>query len=105
MPLTDRPEFQAWLEERTANMVGRRHGDPHICTACGNDLTHHLDSTECLVCLAEQFGTETAERWLADAVAGFVRAAAEPPVFARMLADSIAHARDLAAIHAPPPSG
>ena len=102
MPLTDRPEFHAWLEQRTASMVGRRHGDPNVCTACGADLAHHLDSAECLVCLAEQFGTETAERWLADAFAGLVRAAADPPLLARVLADSIAHTRDLAEIHAPP---
>jgi hypothetical protein len=101
MPLQDRPEFKTWLEHRTAGMVGRRHGDPNICTACGNDLDHRLNSTECMVCLAEQFGTETAERWLADALAGFVAATATPAVLARMLADLVAHAREMAQTNAP----
>jgi len=104
MPLSDRPEFRAWLEARTAGMVGRRHGDPNDCTGCGNDLAHHLNSTECLVCLAEQFGTDTAERWLTEAISGFIRAASDPPALARMLAESIANARELAEIHAPPPA-
>ena len=100
MPLQDRPDFQAWLEHRTANTIGRRPGDAPICTACGNNLDHRLDTTECLVCLAERFGTETAEMWLAESIAGFVRAATDPPVLARMLTDLVAHARDIAALHA-----
>jgi len=95
MPLQDRPEFQTWLEHRTAGMVGRRHGDPNDCTTCGSDLAHHLNSTECLVCLAEQFGIETAEPWLAEVIAGVVRAASHPPTLARMLAETIANTREL----------
>jgi len=101
MPLQDRPEFQTWLEHRTANMVGRRHGDPNDCTTCGNDLAHHLNTTECLVCLAEHFGIETAEFWLAEAIAGFIRATADPVVFAQMLAEIVANARDRAESQAP----
>ena len=101
MPLQDRQDFQTWLARRNENMVGRRHGDAPTCTACGNDLDHTLNSTECLVCLAERFGTETAEAWLAESIAGFARAAADPLVLARMLAELITHARDLAALHAP----
>jgi hypothetical protein len=101
MPLQDRQDFKAWLAHRTENTIGRRHGDAPICTGCGNDLDHHLNTTECLACLAERFGTETAEAWLAESIAGFVRAAAEPPVLAQMLAELVAHARDIAALHAP----
>jgi len=95
MPLTDRPEFQAWLDQRTADMVGRRHGDPNVCTSCGRTLDHQLNSTECLVCLAEQFGTETAELWLAEAIAGFIRAAADPRVLSRMLGELVAQGREI----------
>lgn len=101
MPLSDRPDFRAWLDHRTGDTVGRRHGDPNACRTCGADLDHELGSTDCLVCLAEQFGTETAELWLAEALAGFVTAAADPPALARMLAELVVHARDIAAIHGP----
>ena len=102
MPLSDRPDFRVWLDHRNADTIGRRHGDPNACKTCGADLDHELGSTDCLVCLAEQFGIETAERWLTEAITGFMRAAADPPALTRMLVDSISHARDLAEIHAPP---
>jgi hypothetical protein len=104
MPLPDRPDFQAWFTDRNDGLVGRRHGDPTVCGTCGSAIDHALGGAECLVCLAQQYGTETAERWLVDAIAGFIRAAADPPALARMLADSISHARELAEIHAPRPA-
>jgi hypothetical protein len=56
-----------------------------------------------LVCLADSFGTDTAESWLAEVVAGFVRSAvADPFVLARMLTELVAHGRDIAELHAPP---
>jgi hypothetical protein len=102
MPLSDRPDFRAWLDNRTADTIGRRHRDPNACPSCGADLDHELNSTDCLVCLAEQFGTETAELWLAEAITGFIRATADPPTLARMLANLVSHARELVEIHAPP---
>jgi hypothetical protein len=102
MPLSDRPDFRAWLDHRDADTIGRRHNDANACKTCGADLDHELGSTDCLVCLAEQFGTETAELWLAEAIAGFVRATADPPALTQMLANLISHARDLVEIHAPP---
>jgi hypothetical protein len=101
MPLQDRQDFQDWLARRTENRVGRRHGDAPVCASCGN-IDDTIEGTECLVCLAESFGIETAEAWLAESVAGFVRAAGDPPVLARMLAELVVHARDIAALHAPP---
>ncbi len=101
MPLTDRPEFRAWLANRNNDLIGKRHGNAITCTACGNALDPKLDSQECLVCLAERFGTETAEAWLAEAIAGFIAAAADPAALAQILAELIAHARDIAAIRAP----
>jgi hypothetical protein len=100
MPLQDRQDFKAWLARRNENMVGRRHGDPAICSSCGS-FDDTVDGPECLVCLAESFGIETAETWLAESLAGFVRAAADPSVLARMLAELVAHARDIAVLHAP----
>ena len=102
MPLSDRPEFRAWLEARTGAMVGRRHGHPTICTACANRIDHQLGGSECLVCLAEQFGTETAELWLAEALAGVIHAAADPPALARILSSIVAITREVSATHVPP---
>jgi len=101
MPLLDRPEFRAWLDRQNTDLIGRRHGDSLECTACGENLDPRINSRECLVCLAERFGAETAETWLAEAVAGFITAAASPPVLAPMLSELVVHARDIAVIHAP----
>jgi hypothetical protein len=95
MPLTDRPEFRAWLEIHDSRRVGRRHGDTTSCLTCGNDLEHQLSSQECLVCLAERFGIETAEQWIADILAGFIRAAANPAVLAQVMAEIVPFARDV----------
>jgi hypothetical protein len=95
MPLTDRPEFRAWLDRHNGRMVGRPHGKITACTICGHDLDHGVSSQECLVCLAEQFGIETAEQWNADVIAGFVRAAADPVVLAQVLAEIVPFARDV----------
>jgi len=97
MPLIDRQDFRAWLVRRNMRMVGRRHGgDPSVCTACGDPLNHQINSTECMACLAEQFGTETAELWLAEAIAGFIRAAADPHLLAHMLGELVHHGREIA---------
>ena len=46
-------------------------------------------------CLAERFGIETTEHWIADVLAGFVRAAADPVVLAQVLAEIVPFARDV----------
>lgn len=103
MPLIDRQDFQTWLDHTTQGQDPRTPDDPARCGSCDNALDHGLNSHECLVCLAERFGTETAENWIAEALAGFIRAAADPDVLARMLAELIPHAHDIADLHAPPP--
>ncbi len=95
MPLTDRPEFRAWLDRHNDRMVGRPHGEITSCLTCGSDLDHDVSSQECLVCLAERFGIETAEHWIADVLAGLVRAAADPVVLAQVLAEIVPFARDV----------
>ncbi len=95
MPLTDRPEFRAWLDRHNGRMVGRPHGEIASCMTCGSDLDHDVSSQECLVCLAERFGIETAEHWIADVAAGLVRAAADPAVLAQVLAEIVPFARDV----------
>jgi hypothetical protein len=94
MPLTDRPEFRAWLEIHDERRVGRPHGDPTGCLTCGNQL-HDFSTQECLVCLAERFGIETAEQWIADILAGFIRAASDPAVLAQVLSEIVPFARDV----------
>ncbi len=76
-------------------MVGRPDREITACTICGHDLDHELNSQECLVCLAEQFGIEPAEQWTADVLAGLVRAAADPVVLANVLAEIVPFARDV----------
>jgi hypothetical protein len=95
MPLTDRPEFHAWLDRHNGRMVGRPHGEITSCITCGSDLDNDISSHECLVCLAERFGIETAEQWTADVLAGLVRAAADPVVLAQVLAEIVPFARDV----------
>jgi hypothetical protein len=95
MPLTDRPEFRAWLEIHNHRTVGRPHGKVTDCLTCGDELDHEVSAHECLVCLAERFGIETAEHWIADVLAGFVRAAADPVVLAQVLAEIVPFARDV----------
>jgi hypothetical protein len=95
MPLTDRPEFQAWLEIHNDRKVGRPHGDTASCLKCGSSVDHDLCSQECLVCLAERFGIETAEQWIADIFAGLIRAAADPAVLAQVMAEIVPFARDV----------
>jgi hypothetical protein len=95
MPLTDRPEFRAWLDRHNDRRVGRPHGEITSCLTCGSDLDHEISSQECLVCLAERFGIETSEQWIADVLAGFVRAAADPVVLAQVLAEIVPFARDV----------
>lgn len=104
MPLPDRPEFRAWLDRRNEDRAGESHDPPTTCSNCREPLTPELAyGDECLVCVAEQFGTETAEAWLADVIAGFARAAvADRCVLAHMLAELIAHARGIVETHAPP---
>ena len=105
MPLTDRPEFRAWLDRHNERRVGRPHGDTIDCLTCGSDVDHELSTQECLVCLAERFGIETAEHWIADVLAGLVRAAADPVVLAQVLAEIVPFARDVIEHRAPPPTG
>ena len=105
MPLTDRPEFRAWLDRHNQRSVGRPHGQPKGCLTCGNALHHELGTQECLVCLAERFGIETAEQWIADVLAGLVRAAADPLVLALVLAEIVPFARDVIEHRVPPPAG
>jgi len=105
MPLTDRPEFRAWLEIHNDRKVGRPHGDTAACLTCGGELDHDTSSHECLVCLAERFGIETAEQWIADVLAGVVRAAADPTVLAQVLAEIVPFARDVLEHRAPTPAG
>ena len=62
------------------------------CSAANAD---ELSSQECLVCLAERFGIETAEHWIADVLAGLIRAAADPIVLAQVLAEIVPFARDV----------
>ena len=95
MPLIDRPEFRAWLDRHNDRRIGRPHGEIADCLTCGSDLDHEISSQECMVCLAERFGIETAEHWIADVLAGFVRAAADPVVLAQMLAEIVPFARDV----------
>jgi hypothetical protein len=103
MPLIDRPEFRAWLDRHNQHSVGRRHGESTDCLTCGADLDHELSTRECLVCLAERFGIETAEHWIADVLAGLVRAAADPVVLAQVLAEVVPFARDVIEHRASPP--
>jgi hypothetical protein len=105
MPLTDRPEFRAWLEIHNDRRVGRPHGDTSSCLTCGAEFDHELSTHECLVCLAERFGIETAERWIADVLAGLVRAASDPVVLTQVLAEIVPFARDVIEHRAPPPTG
>jgi hypothetical protein len=105
MPLTDRPEFGAWLAHHESHMVGRPHGETTNCMTCGSDLDHELASHQCLVCLAERFGIETAEHWIADVLAGLVRAAADPVVLAQVLAEIVPFARDVIEHRTPPALG
>jgi hypothetical protein len=95
MPLTDRPEFRAWLEIHNDRRVGRPHGATSSCLTCGNELDPDASTQECLVCLAERFGIETAEQWIADILAGFIRAAADPAVLAQVMAEIVPFARDV----------
>jgi hypothetical protein len=95
MPLTDRPEFRAWLEIHNNRKVGRPHGETASCLKCGSSFDHDPSSQECLVCLAERFGIETAERWIADILAGFIRAAADPAALAQILSEIVPFARDV----------
>lgn len=95
MPLIDRPEFRAWLDGHNQRRVGRPHGDTASCLTCGSELDHELSTHECLVCLAERFGIETAEHWIADVLAGLVRAASDPAVLAQVLAEIVPFARDV----------
>ncbi len=105
MPLTDRPEFRAWLDRHAERKVGRPHGESAACLTCGGDLDHEISVHECLVCLAERFGIETAEHWIADVLAGLVRAASDPVVLAQVLAEIVPFARDVIEHRAPPPTG
>ena len=103
MPLLDRPEFRAWLDHRNEGQVGEPHERSTICTDCRGPLTPDVDAEECLVCLAEQFGTETAEAWLADVIVGFVHAAVtDRRMLAQMLAELVGHAGEIVELHAPP---
>jgi len=103
MPLLDRPEFRAWLDRRNEGRIGESHDPLTICSDCRGPLTPDVDGDRCLVCLAEQFGTETAEAWLADAIAGFARAAvADRRVLAQMLAELVGRAGEIVELHAPP---
>jgi hypothetical protein len=104
MPLTDRQDFQDWLDRHNKRRVGRPHGDTAACLTCGGDLDHDISTQECLVCLAERFGIETAEQWIADILAGLVRAAADPTVLAQVLAEIVPFARDVIEHRAPPPT-
>jgi predicted RNase H-like HicB family nuclease len=95
MPLPDRPDFQTWFTARNGGRVGRQSDDPTVCDTCGSAMDHALGGPDCLVCLAEQFGAETAEMQLAEAIAAFAQAAGDPPTLSRLLADAIAHVHDL----------
>ncbi len=103
MPLLDRPEFRAWLDRRNEERADESDGPPTICADCRGPLTPEVESDRCLVCLAEQFGTETAEAWLADVIAGFARAAVtDRGVLAQMLAELVGHAAEIVELHSPP---
>jgi hypothetical protein len=95
MPLIDRPEFRAWLEIHSDRRVGRPHDATTDCLTCGAAVDHDLSIQECLVCLAERFGIETAEQWIADILAGLIRAAANPAVLAQVMAEIVPFARDV----------
>jgi hypothetical protein len=95
MPLTDRSEFRAWLEIHDNRRVGRPHSDITGCLTCGGNIDHDLSTQECLVCLAERFGIETSEQWIADILAGFIRAAADPAVLAQVMSEIVPFARDV----------
>ncbi len=105
MPLIDRPEFRAWLDHHSERKVGRPHGESPACMTCGGELNKEVSAHECLVCLAERFGIETAEQWIADVLAGLVRAASDPTVLAQVLAEIVPFARDVIEHRAPPPTG
>jgi hypothetical protein len=101
MPLTDRPEFQAWLARHNERDVGRPRTKRTSCMACGGELDHEVSVHECVACLAERFGIETAEYWIADVLAGLVRAAANPVVLAQVIAEIVPFARDVIEHRAP----
>jgi hypothetical protein len=95
MPLPDRPDFQAWFTDRNEGQVGRQPGDPAACDTCGSAMDHALGGPDCLVCLAEQFGTEAVELRLAETISALIHAAGDPPTLSRMLADTLTHLHDL----------
>lgn len=95
MPLTDRPEFHAWLGRHAERDVGRPTQPQSECSRCGAAVDSELSPHECLVCLVEQFGTDTAEQWLAETLAGLIRAAADPVVLAQVLAEVVPFTRDV----------
>ena len=98
MPLMNRPEFQTWLASHNGSrVVGRPSTESAACMKCGNDLDHEVSVHECLPCLAEQFGIDTAGKWNADVLAGLVRAAADPVVLAQVLDEIVPFARDVIA--------
>ncbi len=78
MALTDRPDFQAWLERFEARHE-QLHGAgrpprPGHCDGCGGRLAAPASPTGlCLVCLAEQYGRDRTRA--AAGIAGALRAA------------------------------
>lgn len=66
MPLTDRPDFRAWLDRFDARHEELYGDDPFrigsgCCDGCGDLIADQVSrSGLCLVCLAEQFGRDQA---------------------------------------------
>jgi hypothetical protein len=77
MPLRDRPDFKAWLENfetRHVALHGQRGRDVETCDGCGEPLGQPPSATDlCLVCLAESYGRERGQ--IAGRIAGILEAA------------------------------
>jgi hypothetical protein len=71
----------------------------------GRSLDKEVSAHECLVCLAERFGIKAAGQWIADVLAGLVRAASDRVVLAQVPAEIAPFARDVIEHRAPPPTG
>jgi recombinational DNA repair protein (RecF pathway) len=83
MPLSDRPDFQAWLrrfEDRHEELHGEGLRPPaDRCDGCGAPLEEPPSTTSlCLICLAEQYGRDQAQAAARIAGALYAALAREP---------------------------
>jgi hypothetical protein len=87
MPLTDRPEFRAWLARHDAQTLEMRansktfplrEAPSDACDCCGGPVgeTPSQVGEYCMICLAERFGGDQVEDHLAKVlIGGMVKAA------------------------------